>query len=67
MSAATRPAIGIERRFHSPPHPGHGGHACRLLARELHGAAHAASSPRLGFAHRPFATCLRCGPNRAEG
>ena len=38
MSAVTRHAIVVERRFHGPPHPGHGGYTCGPLARELHGA-----------------------------
>jgi alkanesulfonate monooxygenase SsuD/methylene tetrahydromethanopterin reductase-like flavin-dependent oxidoreductase (luciferase family) len=38
MSAVTRHAIVIERRFHGPPQSGHGGDTCGLLARELHGA-----------------------------
>ena len=37
MSAVTRHAIVIERRFHGPPQSGHGGYTCGALAHELHG------------------------------
>lgn len=36
MTAVTRHAIVIERRFHGPPQSGHGGYTCGPLARELH-------------------------------
>jgi hypothetical protein len=39
MSAVTRHAIVIERRFHSPPQSGHDGYTGGLLAPELQGAA----------------------------
>jgi hypothetical protein len=35
MSAVTRHAIVIERRFHGPPQSERGGYTCGLLAREL--------------------------------
>jgi hypothetical protein len=58
MSAVTRHAIVIERRFHDPPQSRHGGYACRPLARELYRPGHAASSRCLGFAHHPISDTL---------
>ena len=58
MTAITRQAIVIERRFHGPPQSWQGGHTCGLLAL-------AAAMPRLRAPSIP--DMLRCGPNRAEG
>jgi len=55
MTAVTRQATMIERRFHGPSQTGHGCYSCGRLARERRGAGHVSlcSPPPL---ERPLTT-----------